>query len=130
MAPHTTGISQHDPAKPRFPSAPPPPLPSTALVAGWTIAHGHRPISGTRTISGHHHPVLRLEGLTAPCFLIGRGRIVLPAFSTNAAGVDVVTAGVPAIGSPTSFAASPAPATEPLDFGPLDDLRRLGHRRP
>ena len=68
-------------------------LPATCMVAGWTIGHGHRPIAGARTISGHHHPVFRCQGIAAPCFLVGPGRIVLPAFSSNAAGCDVVSAG-------------------------------------
>ncbi len=69
-----------------------PPLPATYTIDGWTIGHGHRPLSGTGIISGHHHPVVRFAGNTAPCFLVGPGRIVLPAFSPNAAGCDVVTA--------------------------------------
>ena len=29
------------------------------------------PIRGERTVSGHHHPVLRVERIVAPCFLVG-----------------------------------------------------------
>ena len=42
-------LGNHDP-----PTAPAPP--STLEVAGWTIAHGHRPIAGDRTISGPPPP--------------------------------------------------------------------------
>ena len=65
-------------------------------VAGWTIAHGHRPVAADRLISGHHHPVLRVSSHAAPCFLVGDGRIILPAFSDNAAGLDVASARLPA----------------------------------
>ena len=40
-------------------------------VAGWTIAHGHLPTTAHRLITGHHHPVLRVSGHPAPCFLVG-----------------------------------------------------------
>ena len=59
------------------------PLPATCTVDGWTIGHGDRPLSGTRIMSGHHHPVFRFQGNTSPCFLVGPGRIVLPAFSSE-----------------------------------------------
>ncbi len=99
-------------------------MPSTCVVANWTIGHGHLPIKGERTISGHHHPVLQVERTTAPCFLVGPRRIVLPAFSCNAAGCDVGTASVP-----KSWLANPlrclvSTGSELLDFGPLTDLRR------
>ena len=79
-------------------------LESQLEVAGWTIAHGHRATRAARLISGHHHPVLRVSGHSAPCFLVGVNRIILPAFSGNAAGLDVATARLPdrlARGGPT-----------------------------
>jgi putative SbcD/Mre11-related phosphoesterase len=100
------------------------PLPSTCSVAGWTIEHGHLPLTGERTISGHVHPVVRFEGITARCFLVGADRIVLPAFSSNAAGCDVATACVPAqwlSGSPLRCVVSTG--EDLLDFGLLADLR-------
>ncbi len=69
--------------------------PETCEVGGWTVGHGHRPIAGERTVSGHLHPALRCEGLSAPCFLVGPRTIVLPAFSTNAAGWNVVAGPMP-----------------------------------
>jgi metallophosphoesterase superfamily enzyme len=64
---------------------------ATIEVGGWTIGHGHRPIPGERTISGHLHPILRWGRIAAPSFLVGPDRIILPAFSANAAGWDVST---------------------------------------
>lgn len=91
-------------------------------VAGWTIGHGHQPIPGERIIFGHFHPVFRLDGLTAPCFVASENRIILPAFSNNAAGLDVRT-------RPKAF---DVPGSAPrclvstgddiLDFGPLGGL--------
>lgn len=100
-----------------------PPLPETREVDGWTIGHGHRPIPAPRVISGHLHPALRTEGLSAPCFLVGPRSIVLPAFSTNAAGWNVAAGPVP----PQPEDEDPlrciaATGDDLLDFGPLQSL--------
>jgi len=95
------------------------------IVADWTIGHGDRPIPGPRTISGHHHPALKLEGTRAPCFLVGSGRIILPAFSLNAAGCDVLTAALPREWLQAGFRCVASNGVELLDFGPLANLRRL-----
>jgi uncharacterized protein len=99
-----------------------PPLPMTYTIDGWTIGHGHRPLSGTGIISGHHHPVVRIAGNTAPCFLVGPGRIVLPAFSPNAAGCDVVSAAMPDHWRVCQLRCIVSTGCELLDFGPLADL--------
>lgn len=100
-----------------------PEAPDCLVVDGWTIAHGHRPIVGDRTISGHFHPVLRVEGISAPCFLIGPDRIILPAFSANAAGCDVRTAAIPRDWLQAGLRCLASTGDELLDFGPLDGLR-------
>jgi putative SbcD/Mre11-related phosphoesterase len=99
-------------------------MPPTCTVASWTIGHGHRPIRGKRTISGHHHPVLRVERTVAPCFLVGPGRIVLPAFSANAAGCDVARVAVPRDWLAIPLRCLASTGCEVLDFGPLPELRR------
>jgi putative SbcD/Mre11-related phosphoesterase len=98
--------------------------PASCTVGGWTIAHGHRPIAGERTISGHHHPVLRADGFAAPCFLAGPGRIVLPAISANAAGCDVRNGPVPREWMDEALRCIASTGSDLLDFGPLPDLRR------
>jgi uncharacterized protein len=108
-------LGNHDPQK-----APAPP--STFEVAGWTIAHGHRPLKGGKTISGHHHPVLRAGGLTAPCFVVGPRSIVLPAFTPNAAGLPVGSAGTPARWLKDEVRCVAGLGGELLDFGPLPGL--------
>lgn len=109
----------HDP--PRCPAAP-----ETLEVAGWTVAHGHLPLSAPRTITGHVHPMLRAEGVSAPCFLVGPNAVVLPAFSNNAAGTPLEALG-PVAGGP--FRCLALAGGELLDFGSLDDLRRALRRR-
>jgi putative SbcD/Mre11-related phosphoesterase len=97
-------------------------LPLTLEVAGWTVAHGHRPIQAVRSITGHLHPVLRAGGLTAPCFVVGPGSIVLPAFTPNAAGLPVGSAAAPAGWLQGDIRCVAGLGGELLDFGPLSDL--------
>jgi putative SbcD/Mre11-related phosphoesterase len=97
-------------------------LAQSLVVAGWTVAHGDRPIEGDRTISGHQHPCLRISGRTAPCFLVGSRRIILPAFSRNAAGCDVRTYRVPGKWSPDEPRCLASTGEELLDFGCLISL--------
>jgi metallophosphoesterase superfamily enzyme len=99
-------------------------MPLTCTIAGWTIGHGHRPIRGARKMSGHHHPVFRCERASALCFLVGPGRIVLPALSANAAGCDIATAPLPAEWRGSSLRCIVSTGSELLDFGSLAELRR------
>jgi putative SbcD/Mre11-related phosphoesterase len=97
-------------------------LGQSLIVAGWTITHGHRPAVGERFITGHHHPVLRIAGRSAPCFLVGERRIVLPAFSFNAAGLDVATARTPETWRQQALRCLASTGSDVLDFGPLTGL--------
>jgi putative SbcD/Mre11-related phosphoesterase len=97
-------------------------LPSQLDVAGWSIAHGHLPTSARRLIMGHHHPVLRVGGRPAPCFLAGECRIILPAFSNNAAGLDLASGRSPRSWRRHSLRTLVSTGTEVLDFGPLETL--------
>jgi metallophosphoesterase superfamily enzyme len=101
-----------------------PRLPSTCVIAGWTIGHGHKPLGSGRTVSGHHHPVFRHDGTSAPCFMVGHSRIVLPAFSANAAGLDVRTAAIPRAWRAANLRCIVSAGDELLDFGPINALRR------
>jgi uncharacterized protein len=102
----------------------PGPMLSTCMVASWTIGHGHVRIHGERTVSGHHHPVLRVERTVAPCFLVGPDRIVLPAFSSNAAGCDVATATLPGDWKEQPLRCIVSTGSDLLDFGTLSSLRQ------
>lgn len=108
-------LGNHDPQGSKAP-------PSTFDVAGWTIAHGHQPIKAQKSISGHHHPVLRADGLTAPCFLVGPRTIVLPAFTPNAAGLPIHSAGTPEPWMRDKLRCVAGLGGELLDFGPLPEL--------
>ena len=108
-------LGNHDPQGAKAP-------PSTFEVAGWTVAHGHRPIKARKTISGHHHPVLRADGLTAPCFLIGPSTIVLPAFTPNAAGLPVGSPATPTRWLVDKLRCVAGLDDQLLDFGPLPEL--------
>lgn len=64
-------------------------------LPGFQLLHGDRllsvPLPGTRTLSGHEHPCLRLDDGVAtrakvPAFLVGPDAVLLPAFSSWAAG--------------------------------------------
>lgn len=91
-------------------------------VAGWTIVHGHAAVSAKRLISGHHHPVLNFAGRASPCFLAGPDRIILPAFSNNAAGLDVASARLPAAWHKFCLHCFASTGKDVLDFGPLESL--------
>ena len=63
----------------------------------------------------------------APCFLVGAGRIILPAFSDNAAGLDVASARLPDGWLRSSLRCLASTGGDLLDFGPLKTLHaRLG----
>jgi metallophosphoesterase superfamily enzyme len=66
--------------------------------------------------------VLRAEGLTAPCFLVGPSTIVLPAFTPNAAGLAVGSAGMPGSWTSEGLRCVAGMGEELLDFGPLPEL--------
>ena len=96
--------------------------PLSIKVGGWTIHHGHRMVAGDRTISGHHHPVLRSGHLTAPCFVVGHDRIILPAFTPNAAGLPVGSAAMPRDWLRSDLRCVAGLGGELLDFGPMPSL--------
>lgn len=56
----------------------------------WQVIHGDRRGSSGPCVQGHDHPCLRWNGLVAPCFLYHSNHLVLPAYSLDAAGVNVL----------------------------------------
>ncbi len=65
--------------------------PEGFLLGKWRILHGDRPLPSEPCVQGHEHPCLRVSGrVQAPCYLVGPDRLVLPAFSPEAAGVGVI----------------------------------------
>jgi putative SbcD/Mre11-related phosphoesterase len=63
----------------------------TIALGGWTLQHGDGKLSTGPVVHGHIHPAVRLsKRQLAPCYLVAPGRIVLPAFSQEAAGFNIV----------------------------------------
>jgi uncharacterized protein len=67
------------------------PIQKRITIGGWRIVHGFGPLPRGRAILGHYHPALRIDGRHLPCFLIGRRRMILPAFSDDATGGQVAS---------------------------------------
>lgn len=68
--------------------------PESVEIDGWTIRHGHDPaplnhLPEQPEIVGHLHPALRWSGHSFRAFLSSSRRILLPAFTADAAGVDL-----------------------------------------
>jgi putative SbcD/Mre11-related phosphoesterase len=90
----------------------------------WRVLHGDGPSPSGRALLGHFHPCFRWHGLRAPCFLVGRHRLILPAFSADAAGVNVV-------GDPRwkAYRCCVAAGGQVLDFGVLGRLDKARRRK-
>ncbi|HEU5115233.1 MAG TPA: phosphoesterase [Isosphaeraceae bacterium] len=101
-----------------------PPCPVSLELGGWTITHGHRTVESSRLMIGHHHPILKGEGIRAPAYLLSRSLIVLPAFSDNAAGLDVSSSALPPDLVGRNYRLVAGLDGLLLDFGPLANLRR------
>jgi putative SbcD/Mre11-related phosphoesterase len=68
------------------------PLSETGVQVGtWHIVHGDKKLPPGNVVLGHHHPSAVWDRLSAPCFLFRENRLVLPAFSQDAAGGNVRT---------------------------------------
>lgn len=63
--------------------------PEGVCLGAWRVVHGDAPARGW-VVQGHVHPWLRLGSVSAPCFLVGPRRLVLPPFSADAAGCNVL----------------------------------------
>jgi uncharacterized protein len=100
-----------------------PPLPCTRRLSGWTIGHGHMPIRAKRLMIGHFHPVVRGSDVQAPCFVVSSDLIILPAFSSNAAGKCVTQLGLPHGWYKPHARVIAGLGDEVLDFGTVAELR-------
>ncbi len=67
------------------------PLYREGVVLGdWRVLHGDGVLPADRLVLGHFHPCLRWGRVSEPCYLVGRDRLLLPAFSRDARGVNVL----------------------------------------
>jgi putative SbcD/Mre11-related phosphoesterase len=78
-------------------------------VGGWSVIHGDEEVPEGLVVQGHEHPCLRWTpksrvirprlfggrttpgGIDSPCYLIAPQRLILPAYSPEAAGVNVLS---------------------------------------
>lgn len=61
--------------------------PDGYTLGDWCVTHDES--DAGRQVLGHVHPSVRHDGRKVPCYLVAPGRLVLPAFSRDAAGVDM-----------------------------------------
>jgi len=86
----------------------------------WRVVHGDGPLPRGPVIQGHEHPWVRWpRGPGAPCFLATTQRLILPAYSVDAAGVNVL-----GVRRWRPFRCCVVAGGEVLDFGPVAGLRR------
>jgi putative SbcD/Mre11-related phosphoesterase len=64
--------------------------PDGVRLGEWCVVHGDAALPPGRVVQGHLHPCLRRGRLAAPSFLVAAERIVLPAYSADARGVNVL----------------------------------------
>ncbi len=92
-------------------------------VGRWRIVHEPGTITDS-WVCGHFHPCLRIQGRKIPCYVIGANRLILPAFSRDAAGVEVT-----ALGLEKGFTVVPAVEVPPMKPAAGQLLRALHERR-
>jgi metallophosphoesterase superfamily enzyme len=95
--------------------------PEGCLVGGWRVVHGDGERPDGPTVQGHEHPCLRWGRIAAPCYLFAPGHLVLPAFSADAAGANVLQRPAWA-----EHRCAVIVGDEVLDFRTVGELRRLG----
>ncbi len=66
-----------------------------ALLGDWRVQHEANGKDPNKLVAGHEHPVVRLarkdgSAFQTPCFLSRANRLILPAFSEDAAGLDIL----------------------------------------
>jgi uncharacterized protein len=60
-------------------------------LGGWCVVHGDETLADGAVVQGHEHPYVRWgPRLGGPCYLVSEKRLILPAFSRDAAGVNVL----------------------------------------
>jgi putative SbcD/Mre11-related phosphoesterase len=113
---HDRGLAAKAPTLPVYPHG--------VALGRWRVVHGDGALPDGLLVQGHEHPVARwTDGIGGPCYLVGRRRIVLPAFSADAAGVNVIN--VPRWRSLRCWVIA---GERVLDFGLLGKLRERMER--
>jgi putative SbcD/Mre11-related phosphoesterase len=97
--------------------------PEGVALGDWLVVHGDGALPAGPLIMGHFHPCLRWgRHVAAPCYLVGPERIVLPAFSADAAGANVL-----ADSRWHEYRCVAVAGDRVLDFGPVGRLAAAHH---
>lgn len=113
---HDRGWAKFDGRLPMFPDG--------YALGSWTVIHGDRPMEAERTVMGHAHPAWRAGSRMQACYLAKADRLVLPAFSHDAAGGAVNRTPLW-----TGYRAIAIDGDQLIDRGLLTEQRRVGSLR-
>lgn len=102
-------------------------------VAGWLIHHGHESLTKGETgisgrVMGHWHPAVCWQGRNYRAFLATPDTIILPAFSADAAGIDLFRGRFSRLEAWREYQCLVCLDRSILDFGKLQDVRRRLNR--
>jgi putative SbcD/Mre11-related phosphoesterase len=93
---------------------------SSYQLGVWQVVHGDESLPHGPVVQGHEHPVARWSNrLGGPCYLVAEEHLVLPAFSIDAVGVNVLGAR-----RWRNYRCCVIVGAQVLDFGPVGSLRR------
>jgi putative SbcD/Mre11-related phosphoesterase len=95
--------------------------PAGVTLGRWHVVHGDGETTNGPVVQGHEHPCARWSRrVSGPCYLVSEERIILPAFSRDAAGVNV-------LGDErwADFRCCVIVGEEVLDFGDVGQLRNV-----
>ncbi len=87
-------------------------------IGGWHVAHGDGKLPRSSVVYGHFHPCFRHGSIKSACYLIGPRRILLPAYSADARGVNVLR-----VAAWQCFRCCIPVGSAVLDFGDVGKLR-------
>ena len=100
--------------------------PDGYMIGRWRVVHGDGRVPAGPVVQGHEHPRVRWSSrVGGPCYLVGEEKIVLPAFSEDAAGVNVIRAT-----KWRKYRCCVIAGDQVLDFGELGTLRKRLDRGP
>ncbi len=98
-------------------------FPDGYQLGKWRVVHGDGELPRGPVVQGHEHPWFRWSSrVGGPCYLFRPDRLILPAYSTDAAGVNVLRCR-----RWRGFRCAVIAGEDVLDFGRIADLGRRLH---